>query len=200
MSNNDDYIDPELEREIQRVARNLKEVIDLCDKLFPSDPGDPPSIPSDAASRNISTARNIANMGLVILRSGDLHSATRSSASAWKIFCYGMMAAVEPGYRLGQKYHDTQSAKGKLSAAARWSSPTQDLVSSIIAKLAVQKDELGDDLPPRELWEPFYADLDSCDLNPRSEGDDKYLYGGDSITYQAFRVQINRLRNRKKGS
>lgn len=92
-------------------------------------------------------------------------------------------------------YSNSQADKGRAGAAARWQDPTRDVVAGIIKRLAAGKDELGDYLPPRELWGALYSGLDASGLEPEEDGD-TYQYAGGSINYQAFRVQVNRIRNR----
>lgn len=92
-----------------------------------------------------------------------------------------------------------QSARGKKGAAARWqNNQSRETVDRIIATLARQQDELGDPLPPSDLWPELHAALDNAELNPREhDSPPRYECDGlpEPLTWEAFRRRIQRARS-----
>ncbi len=86
--------------------------------------------------------------------------------------------------------------KGRKGAEARWAS--KDDVQAAIKRVALRLDELGDYLQPVELWPQLYAELESAGFRDIKEktvnGKAFYDLGSGSITYDAFRKQVQRLR------
>jgi hypothetical protein len=69
----------------------------------------------------------------------------------------------------GQKVGETQAAKaGKNRSRIKVDAGSVAFsISHLVAILATHKDELGDELPARELWDELVAMLSEKDLDPR---------------------------------
>ena len=102
-----------------------------------------------------------------------------------------------PDIRDGHKYRERQSSSGQRGAKARWGGGEQEIVNTIIARLAKQKDGLGDPEPPFELWPQFFSALEDRGLRPHeAEAGDAVTYGDHAtrITFEAFRRHVQRAR------
>ncbi|MFA7486747.1 MAG: hypothetical protein WCY72_01515 [Lysobacteraceae bacterium] len=109
---------------------------------------------------------------------------------------------TDPDTILGEKERGRQSARGKLSAEVRAKNAPRGRaeLNSIVEKLAKRRDALGDYIPPSELWEPLYSEMDAEGLRPR-ESIDKVAYtyaAGAEYTFDAFKGQLRRIRNKIK--
>jgi hypothetical protein len=90
---------------------------------------------------------------------------------------------------------ESQRKKGSRGASARWKNDGRADVDYMIKELSGERDEFGDHVPPAELWPKLYGKLDQARLNPRDHDTD-YTYHGGSITYEAFRRRVQRIRNK----
>lgn len=104
---------------------------------------------------------------------------------------------VEQAARHGRKYWKRQREQSSRANAARWASEERDWLAEIITQLARRRDELGDPLPPAELWDSLYGEMDDAGLAPRTTSNGALNYEGDkgtALTYEAFRKRVIRLR------
>lgn len=100
-----------------------------------------------------------------------------------------------PEIRKYKKYRRQQAERARLGGKARWEGPERTFVKAIIEKLALKKEWGGEFTRPRDLWPMFYARLDEARLSPR-EGEDVYFFDGGSMTFDAFKKSLNRIRNK----
>ena len=104
-----------------------------------------------------------------------------------------------PYTRLGVKYSQDQSDRGRAGADARWQGVRE--LSEVYEKLARRRDELGDPAPANELWPEFYDFLNYRSFRPKEiehETDmrkDVIRWDGGKITRGAFNNKISALRN-----
>ncbi len=105
-------------------------------------------------------------------------------------------AALGIEFETAQAFRRAQSEKGRK----RWisASEARNVADSGTEQLARKRDELGDPLPPAELWSELFSWLDDAGLDPRETGtglDAQISFGeNERKTYQAFRAQIQRHR------
>jgi hypothetical protein len=105
-------------------------------------------------------------------------------------------AHIRPWEATYTRYKDAQTAKASLAAEARWSSGDRGRLTTIIKRLAT-KTEWGEYPEPSELWLELFGDMDSAGLSPCDTGE-AYTYGnGETITKDAFRKRVQRLRQQK---
>lgn len=110
-------------------------------------------------------------------------------------------------FRLGELYNRAwvrlidardHARRGASGLGARWSGNAGSVVRTLASSLAGRRDELGDYLPPSELWPELYALMDRAHLSPTEEGNGKGAMihydgdGGEPYTYEAFRKLIQR--------
>ncbi len=112
-----------------------------------------------------------------------------------------IVLAMEPHAAMGEKHSREQSQRGKKGAKKRWSdTEARNTVSEILTNLAAHTDELGDPLPPAEIWPELYSEMERENMAPREEGAanlkaSRYVYADQQvITYDAFRQRILRIR------
>lgn len=86
-----------------------------------------------------------------------------------------------------------RSGAGAKGAEARWA--TLSDITRIVESLAKKRDELGDPLRPAELWPELYSELERKGLRVEDLGD-RYKFKGDEKTFDAFRRQVQRIRER----
>lgn len=102
----------------------------------------------------------------------------------------------------GEKYRNAQSERGKRSAEKRKNSvPVErEMLNSLVEKLAKRRDALGDYIPPSELWEPLFGEMDAEGLSPcLSINKGAYTYSaGAEYTFDAFKSQVQRIRKKHK--
>lgn len=89
--------------------------------------------------------------------------------------------------------HRRQSERGREGAAVRWEANAN--IGQIVANLAQEKDELGDPLPPSDVWPLLYSALDLQGKHPE-QTDEVCVYDGGQITYDTFARQLRRKRPR----
>lgn len=180
-----------------RTQNDLQELIERCDKLLDGMSAHDAAESTD--THQCLNARNQACLGLFALHNGDLMGALDAAHMAQMIMRTSESIMALPYVERAIAYSDAQSEKGKAGAAARWSG--REGISEIICSLAMDRDALGDDVPPSELWPELYAALDLKGLNPRETGDPLenavIQYDGGTIKYGAFKRQIGRARSGK---
>lgn len=76
-------------------------------------------------------------------------------------------------------------------------------VAGIVESLKHLKDELGDPLPPSELWPEVYSILEEMRAEPKEICDDngnpiELRYTGGSVKYDSFKVMLSKARNAKR--
>lgn len=97
-------------------------------------------------------------------------------------------------------YSRAQAQKGRRGAEARWrGNEAREAVERMVETLAARRDGLGDPEWPSELWPHLLSMMDDAGMSPR-EMRDPARYECDGLeqpyTYEAFRKQIRRIRNR----
>lgn len=106
----------------------------------------------------------------------------------------------------GEKYRAAQQKKARKSRGKI----TDDgkSIGDIIARLALEKDELGDYVPAPSLWEPFFAALQDAGTSPSGKRDNSkprksfYSYSTDTgktatISRGRFETRIGKYRDKK---
>lgn len=90
-------------------------------------------------------------------------------------------------------------AAGRKGAKVRWED--REPVAELIESLAPRTDELGDPLPPSELWPKLFPMMEDHCLNPDEPEPglpldrSYYVYAnGQRLTYEAFARRIQRAR------
>lgn len=97
-------------------------------------------------------------------------------------------------------YKKGQSDRWEKALKARWSEDeARTRVNAIIDSMAGRVDELGDPLPPSELWPDLFAEMDKLGLQPLEQGHAENAYYTsprlkDHVTYAKFRKRIARAR------
>lgn len=104
---------------------------------------------------------------------------------------------IHPMLEMSMNYSEEQSWKGKRGAEKRWTKDeAHTTVMDMIETLSKRSDELGDPIPPSDLWPELYAMMDKAGLNPIENRDYSYNYTGAEkpLNYEAFRKQVRRNR------
>ena len=110
----------------------------------------------------------------------------------WRMDKY--RAVVVPLAKMGRDHSQTQRDR----ANKRWAERAE--VLEIISRLATRPEHRDDE--PRDLWPHLYAELEAAQLSPEEHGHGvgkQYDYNGGSITYEAFRTQVNRVKKKQVG-
>lgn len=72
--------------------------------------------------------------------------------------------------KMGVSFRKTQSAKGTASAAARWRDEDRVALGAIVEQLSEERDELGDNVRPADLWPQLLGKLDTLGAAPVESG------------------------------
>jgi hypothetical protein len=104
---------------------------------------------------------------------------------------------------IGEDYRKKQKEKSEEATKARWAG--KDVLNDWLPVLATWEDEIGELLPPSELWIELYKGLREAGLDP-NETSGKKPKDSDSMTWEAengraeikfktFRNRISMIRN-----
>ncbi len=109
-------------------------------------------------------------------------------------------------WAVAQGYRHNQSSKGAAGAEARWSGDGRKAISQIVETLARAVDELGDPIPPKDLWPRLFAMMGEAHLDPTESCDQDHEPERvcrqcriespeiEPVTFDAFRKRIERAR------
>ena len=107
----------------------------------------------------------------------------------------GWIERKAPEIKKYEEYRRGQAERASLGGKARWGGPERTSVKAIIEELARKMDWGGEFQRPSDLWPKFYARLDEELLSPR-EGADVYYFDGGSMTFDAFKKNLSRIRKK----
>lgn len=110
--------------------------------------------------------------------------------------------SVDDYQALKLKLRNHQSNAGKAGMKARWGNRNSEDVDSILDTLAVRKDELGDNLPAKDLWGSFYSYLDAKRLCPEDSSGEEITNADrmtwddndEGISFKTFSNKISEIR------